>query len=70
MVGSHADEVEGGESVVRSRCEAMADAVHAALVDYRVAQEQELAELSAMQGPTVRQQMTAYESSSECCRSR
>jgi hypothetical protein len=50
MVGSHADEVEGGESVVRSRCEAMADAVHAALEDYRAAQEQELAELSAMQG--------------------
>ena len=50
MVASHADEVEGGESAVRSRCEAMADAVHAALEDYRAAQEQELAELSSMQG--------------------
>ena len=50
MVGSHADEVEGGEAVVRSRCEAMSRAVHAELQQYRAAQEQELAEVEAARG--------------------
>jgi hypothetical protein len=49
MVGSHADEVEGGEPVVRARCEAMAQAVHAEMGRYRAAQEQELAELLSTQ---------------------
>ena len=49
LVGSHADEVEGGEPVARSRCEAMAQAVHAELEEYRAAQERELAELSSTQ---------------------
>ena len=48
-MGSHADEVEGGEPVARSRCEAMAQAVHAELEEYRAAQERELAELSSTQ---------------------
>ena len=52
MVGSHADEVEGGEAVVRSRCEAMAEAVHAELTRYRAAQERELAELLSTQTRT------------------
>ena len=46
MVGSHADKVKGGEIAVRSRCEAMAKAVHTELEQYRAAQQQELAELS------------------------
>ena len=50
MVGSHADEVEGGEAIVRSRCEAMAEAVHAGLGRYRAAQQQELADLQAAHG--------------------
>ena len=50
MVGSHADEVEGGEAVVRSRCEAMSRGVHAELQQYRAAQEQELAEVEAARG--------------------
>eukprot|EP01043_Picozoa_sp_COSAG02_P006525 COSAG02_NODE_187_length_30377_cov_3.636271_2_plen_1415_part_00 len=50
LVGSHADEVEGGESVARSRCQAMAEAVHAELEGCRAAQEQELAELPSSQG--------------------
>ena len=50
MVGSHADEVEGGEAVLRSRCEGMSTAVHAELQRYRAAQKQELAELEAAQG--------------------
>ena len=50
MVGSHADEVEGGEAVVRSRCEAMSRAVHAEVQQYRAAQEQELAEVEAVRG--------------------
>ena len=50
MVGSHADEVEGGEAVVRSRCEAMSRAVHAELQQYRAAQEQELAVVEAARG--------------------
>ena len=49
MVGSHADEVEGGEPVVRARCEAMAQAVHAEMGRYRAAQERELAELLSTQ---------------------
>ena len=45
MVASHADEVHGGDAVVRSRCQAMAQAVHTELGKYREEQERELAEL-------------------------
>ena len=59
MVGSHADEVEGGEAVVRSRCEAMSRAVHAEVQQYRAAQEQELAELEVarVRGEAAEQRM-------------
>ena len=49
LVGSHADEVAGGEVAVRSACLRMARAVHAELEQYRAAQERELGELSSMQ---------------------
>ena len=49
MVGSRADEVHGGEAVVRSRCQAMAEAVHAELGKHREEQERELEELTATQ---------------------
>lgn len=49
LVGSHADEVSGGEAAVRAACLRMARAVHAEFGQYRAAQERELAELSSMQ---------------------
>ena len=48
MVGSHADEVEGGDAVAQARCETMAQAVHAELGRYRAAQEEERAELESI----------------------
>ena len=69
MVGSHADEVEGDEAVVRSLCEAMTEAVHAELRRYRAAQERELAALSATQSPRKRQS-SGRASCSGCWRSR
>ena len=48
-MGSHADEVEGGDAVVRSRCKTMAEAVHAELGQYREEQEREHRELLSMQ---------------------
>lgn len=47
-MGSHADEVEGGEAVVRAHCATMAQAVHAELGRYRAAQEEERAELESL----------------------
>ena len=48
MVGSHADEVEGGEAVVQSLCEAMVQAMHTELGQYHAAQEHERAELESL----------------------
>ena len=42
LVGSHADEVEGGEAEVERRCRDMAERVHAELAKYREAQQTEL----------------------------
>ena len=49
LVGSHADEVEGGEAVVMQRCRHMAEQVHAKLAQYRQTQQAELDSLSSMQ---------------------
>lgn len=49
MVASHADEVQGGDAVVRSRCQDMVEAVHTELGKYREEQERELAELLSTQ---------------------
>merc|ERR1711960_87867 len=42
LVGSHADEVEGGDAEVERRCRDMAERVHAELAKYRAAQQTEL----------------------------
>ena len=47
-MGSHADEVEGGEAAVRSGCEAMAQAVNVELGRHRAAQELERADLESL----------------------
>ena len=44
-VGSHADEVEGGEAAVLAGCEAMAQAVHVELGRHRAAKEHERADV-------------------------
>ena len=48
LVGSHADEVEGGEAAVLAGCEAMAQAVHFELGRHRAAKEHERAELESL----------------------
>ena len=45
LVGSHADEVEGGEAVVMQRCRHMAQRVHAELAKYRQTQQRRWVEL-------------------------
>eukprot|EP01045_Picozoa_sp_COSAG04_P012313 COSAG04_NODE_824_length_10051_cov_4.830687_2_plen_1826_part_00 len=49
LVGSHADEVAGGEAVVVQRCRQMSERVHAELAKYRQTQQNELDRLSSMQ---------------------
>lgn len=49
LVGSHADEVDGGADDVRSSCEAMAQAVHVELERHRAAKKREMAEVESLQ---------------------
>ena len=63
LVGSHADEVEGGEAAVLAGCEAMAQALHVELGRHRAAKEHERAELEslAVRGEEVEQRLQQLE---------